>query len=275
MRRAGLSPGQSGVTSLSFASRRAVAALLASAGLAAGLAACAPDLGPVPRVQAPDQFATARNFAAPATAWPTDDWWKAYGDPNLDSLIAQALVGSPDLKLAEARMREADATAQRSGAPLWPQLAIGGAALPTQTTLNQGFPPQYEGLLPHNWHVQSNLEGTLAYQFDFFGKNRAALAAATSEAQAARVDASAARIAISTSVAAAYADLLRLNADHDAALEALLVRKESAVLVAQRYKQSLENAGQMNQANALVADAQADVDAVDGQIARARHGLEP
>lgn len=268
MGRATAPSGQSGVIGVRSAGGWGFAVMLA-----AGVAACAPDLGPVPQLQSSDQLATARNFVAPAAAWPKDEWWKVYGDPVLDRLIAQALAGSPDLKLAEARLREADAAAERAGAPLWPQLGLSGAALPTQTTLNQGFPPQYKGLLPHNWHVQSDLEGTLAYEFDFFGKNRAALAAATSEAQAAAVDADAARIALSTSVAAAYAELLRLDADHDAALEALRVRKESAALVAQRYKQALENAGQLSEANALVANAQADVDVVEGQIARARHAL--
>ncbi len=252
---------------------RALAAGMVGAFLAGMAAGCAPDLGTPPRVQTPDSFAASRSYAAPPAPWPDDQWWKAYGDPVLDRLIVDALAGSPDLKVAEARVREADAAVEQAGAPLWPAISVNAAAMPTRTTLNQGFPPQYKALLPHNWHIQSNATGNLAYEFDFFGKNRAALAAATSEAEAAAIDAAAARVALSTSVAGAYADLLRLNADHAAALEALRIREESAALVGERVKQSLENAGQLDEANAMAANTEADVDVIEGQIARAKHAI--
>ncbi len=242
-------------------------------GFCAIVAACAPDLGAPPQIQSPETFAAARSYAAPSSPWPNDRWWKAYGDPVLDGLIGEALAGSPDLRIAEARVRQANAAVEQAGAPLWPTITANGAALPTQATLNQGFPPQYTSLLPHGWHIQGSATGNLAYQFDFFGKNRAALAAATSNAEAVEIDAAAARIALSTALAGTYADLLRLNADRAAAMEALRVRKESAALVAQRVNQSLENVGQLSEANALVANAEADTDVIDGQIAHTRNAI--
>ncbi len=237
------------------------------------LAGCAPNLGTPPEIRPPTAYETSRSLAASTADWPRDAWWKAYGDAQLDRLIGDALENAPDLRIAEARVREANAAVEQSGAALWPAISVNGAALPTQNTLNQGFPPQYKALLPHNWHVQGSATGNLAYEFDFFGKNRAALVAATSAALAADVDAAAARIALSTSVAETYGELLRLTADQAAVQDAVALRKQSAAQVSARVSQSLENVGQLSEANALVASAQADEDAIDGQIARARHAI--
>ena len=52
------------------------------------LTACAPDLGPLPQTQAAASYATTKSFAAPDAAWPSDAWWKTYGDSELDQLIS-------------------------------------------------------------------------------------------------------------------------------------------------------------------------------------------
>ena len=64
------------------------------------LGACAPNLGDKPQIQPPGSYETAKSFAAPVAEWPQETWWKAYGDPQLDQLIDEALAGSPDLKIA-------------------------------------------------------------------------------------------------------------------------------------------------------------------------------
>jgi NodT family efflux transporter outer membrane factor (OMF) lipoprotein len=236
-------------------------------------AACVPDLGTPPKIAPPGAYDTTQSFAAAPTPWPEDSWWKAYNDPVLDGLIDEALAGSPDLRIAQARLREADAAEQMAGASLWPTLTGNGTVQPTKESLNQGFPKAFQSYLPHGWHVQSSITANVDYEIDFFGKNHAALAAATSDAEAAAVDAQAARIDLSTSVASSYADLMRLTADRAAALEALRVRRESATLVADRVKEQLENTGQLNEAQSRVDQAQGDVDVVDGEIAHTRDAL--
>src|SRR5271170_1218283 len=237
------------------------------------ITACAPDLGKAPELSQAGVYATARSFAATNTSWPDEAWWKAYSDPQLDRLIDEALQGTPDLKIAEARLREAGAAEEQAGSALWPTLTANGSVKPERESLNQGFPSQFQSFLPHGWHTQGQVTGNLDYELDFFGKNRAALAAATSDSEAAAVDVAQARITLSTSIAAAYADLMRLTADRAAAADALRVRQESAALVADRVKQQLENVEQASEQNSRVASAEADVDVIDGQIARARNAI--
>ncbi len=50
------------------------------------------------------------------------EWWHVFGDPALDALVARALEGSLDLRMAEARIRESRAAEEISGADLWPAL---------------------------------------------------------------------------------------------------------------------------------------------------------
>jgi NodT family efflux transporter outer membrane factor (OMF) lipoprotein len=235
------------------------------------LAACAPDLGPPPVPQTIQD--TTRSFTAAESPWPANDWWKAYGDQELDTLIDEALAGAPDLRIAEARLKEAEAAAQQAGAALYPDVTGEAAVQPTRQTLNQGFPEAFKPLLPRGWHSASRAAVNLDYTLDFFGKNHAALAAATSEAQAAKVDEAAARIELSTSVASAYADLVRLTADRDAAADAVRVREESAKLVEDRVNHQLENAGQLSQSRAEFYAAKADLDAIEGEIALTRNQI--
>lgn len=249
------------------------ARLAAAFGAIVLLASCAPDLGPVPNPSTPDTYATAKSFAGPESQWPDEKWWLSYQDPELDSLIETALRGGPDVKIAEARLREAEGERQQSGASLWPNLSADASAGPNEISLNQGFPEQFKSFLPKGWHDQGQITANFDYDLDLLGKNRAALAAATSEAEAARIDVAAARLALSTSVASAYADLLRLTSDRAAAQDAVDVRKQSAALVHLRAAQQLENAGVVAQADAQIGAAQADLDAIDGNIAKTRNAI--
>ena len=75
--------------------RRLAAGPLLAAASAMVLAACAtvPNLGPRPAPEPASALATQRSFEAAAADWPTDRWWEAYNDPQLSSLIDEALKG--------------------------------------------------------------------------------------------------------------------------------------------------------------------------------------
>ena len=238
-----------------------------------GLGSCAPDLGPLPVEKPPQAYASDKSFTASASDWPAADWWAVYGDKQLDALIAEGVADAPDLKRAEARLREADATAQQSGASLLPRLTANGSVSETRASLNQGFPAQFQSFLPHGFHDQGRVTGDLSYDLDLFGKNRAAFAAATSEADAVRIDLASSRLSLSSAIASAYANLVQLTADRLAAIDAIDVRKQSEDLLRQRLAQQLENTGAVSEAESRTHAAEADLDRIDGQIALARNQL--
>jgi NodT family efflux transporter outer membrane factor (OMF) lipoprotein len=254
--------------------RRVRSVLLSAGALAAlGLAGCAPDLGPRPSPKPPSAYATQRTFQAPAAPWPAEDWWTRYGDPQLDGLIAEALKGSPSLAQAEARVRAAEAQAMQAGAALGPQVTANGSLQDYRQSLNMGYPPQFQQFLPKGWNPHARATLDLQWQLDFFGRNRAALAAATSQAEAAAADAAAARLQLSTAVASAYADLARLYAERDDAETALKIRQQTQSLVRRRLENGLETQGGYAETAANVPAARRELTALDQQIEATRHQL--
>jgi NodT family efflux transporter outer membrane factor (OMF) lipoprotein len=249
--------------------------ILTGAGLLslAALTGCAPNLGPAPQIQPPATYETAKSLTAPATAWPEEQWWKAYGDPQLDSLIDEALKGSPDLKMAAARVRGREGMADISEAMLWPTIVGDGALMETQMTENLGFPKMFQAYMPKGFHHAAYVTAGMQYQLDLFGKNHAAFEQAMSTAEAAKADEAEARLQISAGVAQTYAMLMQLFSDKAAADDAVQVRQQSVDLVEKRLKSGLENEASLSQARALLEAAKVQAEAIDGYIARARHAL--
>ena len=239
----------------------------------AALCACAPALGPQPKLSEASAFATAQSFSAPTADWPSERWWEALGDPQLDALEEQALQGAPNLKAAQARVRAATASAETARAALLPQFSGEGGIQTTKQSLNEGYPAQFRQFIPAGYHTQTRITADLDWQLDFFGRNRAALAAATSDAEASQADEAAARLQLTVAVAGAYADLIRLYADRSAALDALRVRRATLDLVAQRLRNGLETRGEVSQQAEFVPAAQGDIDAIDRQILASRHQI--
>ena len=247
-----------------------------SAGIAlvtAALCGCAPALGPRPQLSRTAGYATTQSFTAPRVDWPSDRWWEAYGDLQLDALEAEALQGAPNLKLAEARVRSARSTIETTRAALLPQISGEGGIQTSKQSLNEGYPPEFIQFLPAGYHTQTRIAADLDWQLDFFGRNHAALAAATSTAEAVQADAAAARLQLTVAVASAYADLVRLYADRLELVNALQVRRQTLQLVAQRLQNGLETRGELSQQAEFVPAAQGDLDAVDRQILVSRHQI--
>ena len=241
------------------------------------LSACAsvPDTGVPSTPKTIDAYATAESFAAPVGAWPADGWWRAYGDSQLDDLIETALQGSPTLAQAKARVQKAQAAAGEAKAGTLPTLELDGSLSELKQSLNQGFPPGFQQYLPRGYHSSGYVALKFDYEFDFWGKNRAAVAAASSELRAAQAEAAEARLALSTEVALAYADLGRLYAERDVTARSVQNKQETEALVSRRLDNGLDTRAELKQAKAGAAAARAEMAAMDEQIALTRDSSPP
>ncbi|WP_114393864.1 efflux transporter outer membrane subunit [Oleisolibacter albus] len=238
--------------------------------LLSGCAVIPPDLGEAPAPRTASSLDSARSLTAPPTDWPDKAWWSHYGDPQLVTLIDEAVAGSPDLAAATARLRMAEALAEQAGASRLPSAAVDGTAGYAKQSYNNGVPPAF---VPHGWNDTGRTALTVGFDLDLWGRNRATLAAATSEAEAARVEAEAARLTLATNVAAAYATLAQLYADRDVAESAVRIRGDSLQLVERRLKNGLETLASAKQAAAAVPAARAELAAIDESIALTRNRI--
>ena len=236
------------------------------------LSACAsvPDLGPKPVPVAAGALESSASFADAPGAWPVEGWWQGLGDAQLDALIAEGLKGSPDIATAAARVRAAEAMAQQAGAALLPRVGVEGSAGGTQQSKNLGIPPAF---VPDGIQDTGHVAATFGMDLDLWGKNRAALAAATSEAEAARLDEAQARLMLTTGIASAYADLAGYYRALDVAKDAVRVRGASADISGKRASAGIENQSAERQAESRAASARADVAALDEAIATTRNRL--
>ena len=230
------------------------------------LASCAavPDLGPKPGLRAPETIQAGISLPGTAAAWPSDKWWIGYGDPQLTTLIEEGLRSSPDVAAAAARFRRATGLAQQAGAALLPTIDVQGQASLDKQSYNQGFPKEF---VPKGWLDTGHAAIDLSFDLDLWGRNRAALAAATSDAQAAAVDSQQARMMLTTSIADAYADLARLYAERDIQQRAIDIRTATLRLVTDRVNNGLDTRGDLREAESSVSTARADLAAADEAVA--------
>jgi len=245
--------------------------------LAALLAGCAavPKLGPKPEPLAPAQVAAAQSLAGtPGAQWPVDGWWQAYGDPQLDALIAEGVAKAPDLAAAQARLSRAAALAQQAGAPLLPRLDVDGRAGEQRSSTNIGISdPRIQSLFPTGWRDVGQLSANLGFDLDLWGRNRAALRAAVSERRAAELDVQQARLVLAVAITSAYVDLARIEAERAVRAGELDTATRARKLTAQRQANGLDTRGAVAVSDVDLAQARIGLSAADEAAALRRNQL--
>ena len=197
-------------------------------------------------------------------------WWQGFGDPQLQGLMTTAFNDSPSLAIAEARLNQAQAVASQYHAAAAPNLSLSTDAHEVKQSYNNGFPKEF---LPQGYNDQGTMMLNFGWELDFWGRNRAAIAAASTQAQAAEADAAQARLILATAITGAYIDLDRLYQEHDLAQRAVEIRSDSANLVQQKLNNGVSNQAESDQAQAGVYAAQADLAALDEQLELTKHEI--
>lgn len=240
---------------------------LAGALAAALLAGCASPAGIESRAQlrTPASVGLQHEPAAPV---PTE-WWRAFGDPELDRLVAQALADSPSLKMAQARLSRAQAVLEVAGAATRPQLE-GSATVQRQRYTETGaVPPPLAGSVRESGTLQLGA----SWELDFFGRHREALEAALGASRAAQADAAAARVLLASQVARGYFQLARIDAQLKVAQRTLAQRGHALRLVRERVDAGLDTTLELRQSEGALPEARQQIEALQEQAAVTRHAL--
>jgi NodT family efflux transporter outer membrane factor (OMF) lipoprotein len=245
--------------------------LAAATALILALAGCASSGGLHPDGTSldPSSLKAERSLAgvtiSPA-AWPTQDWWSGLADPQLATLINEALQDNPGLAAADARARQAQAAAGEADAARGPTVnggaSVAGARLP-------------DGLLSPTSHFAAAKYGYVSFNWglDLWGGKRAAWEAALGQARAAEIEAHAARIELSGNVARAYVQLGYAYAQQDVAKAEFERANQSRVLTRQRVAAGIDSKLQLKQNDAEVASAQRQQAEANRAIDAARSAL--
>ncbi len=205
--------------------------------LALGLGGCA-HVPPDTTIAAQPDFARAQHAASIHLArdgWPEAQWWRQFHDPQLDALVTQALAASPTLAVAQARVTNARVL-------LRAEQSSGGASLGLETGLNR---QRYSGngLFPEpiggNFFNDAAVQIKAAYDFDWWGKQRALVAAALGEVNARQADASQAEKTLAGAVAQSYFKLQALMARADNVHQRQAIQRDLLAARVARVRQGL------------------------------------
>jgi multidrug efflux system outer membrane protein len=201
--------------------------------------------------------------------WPERQWWTRYGDPQLDTLIRSALAQSPTLEIAAARIGAAQAT-----------LSLQGAATGAAAVLNTGANRQRysgNGLFPEpiggNYFSETNVQLQARYDFDWWSKNRAQIAAALGEVNARRADYAQAEQILTAAIAQSYftvqGDWARL------ANVRAMVTTQTAIVdeKAKRIARGLAVADEQSNAEAELSNLKKSAAQIDAQARGEREAL--
>jgi len=245
--------------------------LAAATTLTLALSACVSSGGLQPQgsLTAADTLQARRSLAeldtSPA-AWPAADWWTELGDPQLSTLIGEALQDNPDLAVADARARAAQAQAGLADAARLPAVSAGASVVGARIPAT---------VLPAGGHFLASkyAYARFTWGLDVWGGKRAAWQAAVGAARAAEVAAHAARSELSGNVARAYAQLGYAFVSRDLGTAELARANAARELTRQRFAAGIDNRIQLKQSDAEVASAQQNMALTNRTVVAARAAL--
>ncbi len=201
--------------------------------------------------------------------WPERDWWKEFGDAQLDSLVAQALAHNPGIDIARSRLRLARDEVAVARAGLYPDIGASASVIREKFSANGLYPPPFGGAT----YNQGQLSLDFGYDLDLWGRVRDEMRARVGEAKAAAAQAAEARLVITTGVASAYfalqGDLARLHVTQ----QSLAQHQAFEHLVRLRAAGGLETQLAVRQAQADVASVEADLIRLRNVVAGDRRAL--
>ncbi|HET9475693.1 MAG TPA: efflux transporter outer membrane subunit [Steroidobacteraceae bacterium] len=223
--------------------------------LAASLSACT--LAPHYEQPAAPVPATYENpEATPATAIPASEtgWKEFFPDPELQDLIARALLNNRDLRIATLNVEAARAQYRIQRADLVPTIEAGGTANNQRTPASLSQSGESELTRTYSAGVS-----TSAFELDLFGRVRSLRNAALEDYFAVEVNRTAAQLLLVSEVANAWLTLL---ADRDLLQLAYDTRdsqRKSYDLTKLRFDQGVSSEIELHRSESLWREAEVDI----------------
>jgi NodT family efflux transporter outer membrane factor (OMF) lipoprotein len=243
------------------------ARLVLAAACAAALAGCA--VGPDyvrPEVETPAAYKELRvdwKPALPGDGIQRGRWWEAFGDPQLNALVAQVEISNQNLRSAEARYRQAQALVAASRAGLFPTLDADASIVRSRST---------SGALGGTTagRIITNRSASLSagWEADVWGRVRRTVESNEASAQASAADLESARLSAQSDLATSYLALRVLDVQKQLLQDSIGAFQKSLDLTRNRYAAGVAGKVDVVQAEAQLLSTQAQ--AVDLGIQRAQ-----
>jgi multidrug efflux system outer membrane protein len=205
------------------------------------------------RGQTPDQSSDA---STPSLG--DERWWQVFQDEALQALIRTALDHNDNVRLAAARILEAQAQLGITRADQFPTVSAGVNVLGERPSVALGFPSRNIGAI--------EVQGSVNWQLDFWGQFRRATEAARAQLLASQWGRRAVVATLVSQVASAYFGLRALDLELEISQRTLVSRQESLQLTQVREGGGVTSLLDVRQAEQLVYGATAEIATLEREI---------
>jgi outer membrane protein, multidrug efflux system len=221
---------------------------------AAFLSGCAvgPDYHP-PQTSTPSAYKETLSDTNGQAGASLDQWWRLFHDAELDALIHEATVSNYDIRIAQARVREARAQAGIAESALLPSLDADGSYTRQRLSKNtpNGFVAQAAGQsLVQNFY---SADFDASWEIDVFGGNRRAFEAAKADVGSSVESSRDVLVTVLGDVGLNYLDLRGLQKELAVTRDNLRLQEETLKLTQDQLK-----AGLATEVDTARAEAQAE-----------------
>ena len=213
-----------------------------------------------PAVDVPQEYrAPAPQQAAQASSLGNEEWWQVYQDPVLTQLIHTAIAQNYDVRIAAARVLEAQAQVGITRANQLPSASVGADVFSQQNAKVTSLFPAYQV-------NGGELNLSVIWNLDFWGKYRRQTEAARAQLLATEWGQRAVISSLVANVATAYFQLRALDSELEISQRTLGSRQQSLQLTHTLESHGGASGLDVSQAEQLVYTASETIPDLERQI---------
>jgi NodT family efflux transporter outer membrane factor (OMF) lipoprotein len=217
----------------------------------------------------PQSFTESQGWkqAQPADETLRTDWWRLFGNEELNRLESEVNPSNQTLKAAEAQYRQARALIQINRSALFPTISASPGVGVGRTSANA------PGATHGNSYAQYTLPVDINYELDAWGRVHRSVTAAREEAQASAADLETIRLSLHTELATDYFELRSLDAQKRLLDDTMAAYQRALDLTQNRYDGGLSSRAEVAQARAQLETARAQDIGVGVERATFEHAI--
>ncbi len=195
-------------------------------------------------------------------------WWEAFGAPELDALVQEALAGNISIQEAWARLRQARAEAVQAGAGLYPEVTLdAGASSSRVHTAGDAGGSDTRSVEDYGIGFSSS------YEIDLWGRVRSGREAAQLTASATREDLNAAAMTLAAGVVARWLKIIAQRQEIDLLAEQLRINQTFLELVELRYRKAMVSSLDVYQQKQIVEQVRSQIPLAQAEERLLQHEL--
>lgn len=210
------------------------------------------------------QLDSSKEVARSEEAGDLSLWWHAFNDPLLSELVEKALHSSPDMRSAQARLRESRARRVVAGAGLYPDVGTSLDARRSKSSEEMGG-----GRARNSFSAGFDA----SWELDVFGGTRRGIEAADADLESTQASLHDTQVSLAAEVALNYIELRALQTRLSIARDNLASQAETLQLTDWRAQAGLVSGQDVEQARTSLEQTRAQIPSLERSYAEAEHRL--